>query len=165
MCMGCTSALGPLCQRAAYHERISCAALTHKADLKFPIPAAISFRSWRLGRPAYHAAVMFYAAKSVCRQEGSLRKIRYVRQPARSPVVCRASMAILLCSILEGIALIDLYPHCATLDHLEQIMGCGEQFGSCARVSCERVGRITSKEPLLTRRPRPNGPTGPDALP
>ena len=67
------------------------------------------------------------------------------------PVACRASMAMHLRGIVEGIGLIDLYPHCATLDHLEQVIGCGEQFGSRARVSCGRGGRVTNKEPLPTK--------------
>jgi hypothetical protein len=39
--------------------------------------------------------------------------------------------------ILESAGLIDFYPHGAALDHFEQIMGSGEEFGSRARIRRE----------------------------
>ena len=45
--------------------------------------------------------------------------------------------AMRLRRILESVGLIDFYPHGAALDHFEQIMGRGKEFGSRARIRRE----------------------------
>src|SRR5712691_3722176 len=122
--MDCTNVSDIWCQQAACHDRISPAAPTPTADLTFPIPAAISFRSWRPGRRSQCTTAMSRAGEDKAVRFGKSDTSN--NQYGRSRRLACFNGAMRLRRIPESVGLIDFYPHGAALDHFEQIMGRGE---------------------------------------